>query len=315
MSTMKKFRKQLPAAITALGLIFSIVPAMAQSAPTTNTSVPASVSTLPGVAFSPTLAAMLPQDVRDAGALTIATTAYTPPITFFGPDNKEIIGVNADLMAALGIMFGVKVQLTDLGAFSALIPSIKARRFNISISGFFDNADLEKQVDVLSYMQDGKTILVLKGNPQGIHSMADLCGKKVSVAVGTPTETMVMDQSKKCPVPIDILSIPKNPDVLAAVRSGRVDATVNGYATSVYATAHQMQAGVGLEALPDVRLDPGNLGMLFNKSDTQLRDAVQAALQQLMQSGADRAIMKKWGLENLTIYKATINSAATQPAS
>ena len=35
----------------------------------------------------------LPDSIRGAGVIKIATTAYTPPIAFFGPDNKEIIGM------------------------------------------------------------------------------------------------------------------------------------------------------------------------------------------------------------------------------
>jgi polar amino acid transport system substrate-binding protein len=124
---------------------------------------------------------------------------------------------------------------------------------------------------------------------------------------------MVQAQSAKCTTPIDIVSIPKQPDVLVAVRTGRVDATVNGYATSVYTTQHQLQNGVGLEALPEVRLAVGYLGLLTNKDDAQVRDAAQAALQALIDSGAYEAIMKKWGLAPLAVKAAKVNDAASMP--
>ena len=72
--------------------------------------------------------------------------------------------------------------------------------------------------------------------------------------VGTFQNRMVEAASAKCETPIEILSLPKMPDVLQAVRTGRADATVNGYATSVYTTANQVGNGKGLQALPDIRL-------------------------------------------------------------
>jgi polar amino acid transport system substrate-binding protein len=282
-------------------------------APTVALKAADDVTALPGVAPDPDLAAKLPAAARAAGVLKIATTAYTPPITYFGPDNKEIIGINADMAQAFGIMFGTRIEMTDLGVAAALVPAIKSRRFDMSISGVNDTPELEQQVDVIDYMYDGKTIMVQRGNPLKIATMNDLCGKKVSVAVGTLQEQMVQAQSKKCAMPIDIMSIPKQPDVLVAVRAGRVDATVNGYATSVYTTRHQIQNGVGLEALPEVRLAVGYLGMLTQKDNTALRDATAAALQKLIDSGAYGAIMKKWGLEQLAIKAAKINDAASMP--
>ncbi len=70
--------------------------------------------------------------------------------------------------------------MTDLGMGSAIVPSILAKRYDISISGINDDPDLEKQVDVIDYMFDATTIMTQKGNPLKIADMASLCGKKVA---------------------------------------------------------------------------------------------------------------------------------------
>jgi polar amino acid transport system substrate-binding protein len=144
--------------------------------------------------------------------------------------------------------------------------------------------------------------------------MADLCGKTVAVPVGTFQERMVRTASAKCDAPIKIMAIPKMPDVLQAVRTGRADATVNGYATSVYTTEHQTGNGTGLQALPDVRLAVGYLGMLVSKDNPELRDVVVAALQQLADSGAYTSIMTRWNLAPLAVKTVKVNDAASMPA-
>ena len=269
------------------------------------------VSTLPGVVFTQALADKLPADVRQAGVVKVATD-LTPPISFHGPDGG-LIGIDADIAAALGIILGVDFEMTDVGAGAAIVPSILSKRYDISISGINDDPELEKQVDVIDYMYDATTIMTTKGNPLGIAAMSDLCGKKVAVPVGTFQARLVESASAKCETPITILSIPKMPDVLQAVRTGRADATVNGYATSVYTTANQTGNGVGLEALPDIRLAVGYLGMLTAKDNPELRDAVVAGLQHMVDAGSYAEIMAKWGLAPLAVETVKVNDAANMP--
>jgi len=269
------------------------------------------VAALPGVAHNAKLADALPEAIRNAGVLKIATD-LTPPISFHDDDGK-LIGIDADLAAALGIILGVKVEMTDVGAGAAIVPAIMSGRFDLTLSGINDDPELEKQVDVIDYMYDATTIMTARGNPLGIASMQDLCGKRVAVPVGTFQNRMVTAASAECGTPMDVMSLPKMPDVLQAVRSGRADATVNGYATSVYTTEKQVGNGTGLEALPDIRLAVGYLGMLVAKDNSQLRDTVVAALQQMADAGGYKQIMAKWSLAPLAVETVKVNDAAAMP--
>lgn len=271
----------------------------------------ADVAKLPGVAFNQKLADGLPPAIKASKVLKVATD-LTPPISFRAEDGK-LIGIDADIAAALGVVLGIDVQMTDVGAGAAIVPAILSKRFDMTVSGINDDPELEKQVDVIDYMYDATTIMTIKDNPLGIKSMADLCGKKVAVPVGTFQGRMVEAASAKCATPMNIMSIPKMPDVLQAVRTGRADATVNGYATSVYTTTNQTGRGVGLQALPDVRLAVGYLGMLVSKDNPQLRNTVVASLQHMVDSGAYEAIMKKWSLGPLAVKTVKVNDAASMP--
>lgn len=270
------------------------------------------VAALPGVAFNQALADKLPANIKEAGVMKVATD-LTPPISFHD-ENGDLVGIDADLAAAMGVILGLKIEMTDVGAGAAIVPSIMSKRFDISISGINDDPELEKQVDVIDYMFDATTIMTQMGNPLKIASMEDLCGKTVAVPVGTFQARMVEAASAKCETPMNITSIPKMPDVLQAVRTGRADATVNGYATSVYTTANQTGNGTGLEALPDVRLAVGYLGMLTSKDNAEFRDVVVETLQSMVDSGAYGTIMAKWDLAPLAVTEVKFNDAASYPA-
>jgi polar amino acid transport system substrate-binding protein len=290
---------------------FLSLSAQAAEGPAVKMIPEADVAKLPGIAFNQKLADGLPPAIKASKVLKVATD-LTPPISFRAEDGK-LIGIDADIAAALGVVLGIDVQMTDVGAGAAIVPAILSKRFDMTVSGINDDPELEKQVDVIDYMYDATTIMTIKDNPLGIKSMADLCGKKVAVPVGTFQGRMVEAASAKCTTPMNIMSIPKMPDVLQAVRTGRADATVNGYATSVYTTANQTGRGVGLQALPDVRLAVGYLGMLISKDNPQLRNTVVASLQHMVDSGAYEAIMKKWSLGPLAVKTVKVNDAASMP--
>ncbi|MBT9386124.1 ABC transporter substrate-binding protein [Pseudooceanicola sp. CBS1P-1] len=271
----------------------------------------AKVAALPGVTATPALSARLPADIRKAGVLRIATD-LTPPISFHD-DKGNLVGIDADIAAALGVILGLKVEMTDLGAGAGIVPAILSKRFDMTVSGINDDPELQKQVDVIDYMYDATTIMVQQGNPLGITSMEDLCGKRVAVPVGTFQNRLVTQFAESCAAPMQIMSLPKMPDVLQAVRTKRADATVNGYATSVYTTEKQIGKGVGLQALPDIRLAVGYLGMLTSKDNPELRDTVVAALQQMVDAGGYARIMQKWGLGPLAVDTVKVNDAAALP--
>ena len=76
----------------------------------------------------------------------------------------------------------------------------------------------------------------------------------------------------------------------------------------------------GLEAVPTiVQMEPGTyrplgdpfsatlMGMAFQKSDTQLRDAVYAATKKIVADGRYDALIKKWKLDLSAYPKLSIN--------
>ncbi|WP_337271322.1 ABC transporter substrate-binding protein [Oryzifoliimicrobium ureilyticus] len=308
---MSSINRLLKSSIAGAFTLLIALSAQAAEGPAVKMTADAEIAKLPGVAFNQKLADGLPAAIKTSKVIKIATD-LTPPISFQDEAGK-LIGIDADIAAALGVILGVDIQMTNVGAGAAIVPAVMSKRFDMTISGINDDVELEKQVDVIDYMYDATTIMTIKGNPLGIKSMADLGGKKVAVPVGTFQNRMVEAASKKCTTPIDILSIPKMPDVLQAVRTGRADATVNGYATSVYTTEHQTGNGKGLQALPDIRLAVGYLGMLVAKDNKQLRDTVVASLQHMVDSGAYETVMKKWSLGPLAVKTVKVNDAHSMP--
>ena len=55
-----------------------------------------------------------------------------------------------------------------------------------------------REISFLEYFQAGTSILVPRGNPEGVKSMADLCGATVTLQAGTIHEELVDAQQADC---------------------------------------------------------------------------------------------------------------------
>jgi polar amino acid transport system substrate-binding protein len=221
------------------------------------------------------------------------TDPSVAPYTFYAEDNTTIIGGDPALAQAISEVLGVDAHF-NATAFAGIIPAMKAGRYDISISSMGDTPLREKEINFVPYSTEGNALVVPQGNPLGIATLEDLCGKRIAVATGTIMESLATEQSDKCTDKIDVQVYPDQNEANLAVMSGRADATMNMASAAEY----YVKTGVdqGLEVLLDNFYGRGYNAMGFSKDNTTLMMVVQQALQRLIDSGAYYKILDDWGM-------------------
>src|SRR5213595_3279391 len=91
------------------------------------------------------IAAEVPAAIRNRGTLTVAADATYAPNEFIGPDGKTVVGMDPDLVKALGEVMGLKVKVVN-ATFATIIPGLQAKRFDMGASSFTDTKEREKTV-------------------------------------------------------------------------------------------------------------------------------------------------------------------------
>ncbi|WP_190973540.1 ABC transporter substrate-binding protein [Bifidobacterium callitrichos] len=252
------------------------------------------------------IAALLPDSVTKDGTLVVGTDTSYAPAEFLAEDGKTPVGFDVDLSKALAAIFGLKEE-TVTSTFDSIIPSVGSK-YDIGISSFTVTKDRLEAVDFVTYFKAGSTFVVQKGNPNKVDS-SDLCGKKVAVQTGTTQEEEVNKDNEQCKADgkseIDIQSSKLQTDVTTAVASGKADVF---YADSPVAGYAITQTGDTLEALgEDVGVTPE--AVAIKKGDSKTAEAVQKAIQKLMDDGTYKKILDTWGVSSGAIDKPEINPA------
>lgn len=181
----------------------------------------------------------LPADIQKAGVIKVGTDATYAPMEF--KQGEKIVGVDPDIAAALGKQLGVNFEFTS-GTFDTLLGALPTGRYDVIMSSMSDTKarqegldDKGKKtgtgVDFVDYFTASTGILVKKGNPEGIQSVDDLCGKKLAVQRGTTYETAAKDLSAKCATngkaKISIQAFSTDAEAQTRVKSGGAVADLN----------------------------------------------------------------------------------------
>jgi polar amino acid transport system substrate-binding protein len=249
------------------------------------------------------LSALVPAKIKSAGKLVVGVNVpYTPNEYLQG---GKVVGFDVDLLDATAKVLGLTTDYRQAD-FTKIIPAIEAGTYDIGMSSFTDNKLREKTVDFVDYFSAGIQWAAPAGKT--VDPM-NACGLKVSVQSGTTeSDDELPAKSKACTSagkkPITIVKFENQDDATNAVALGRVNAMSADSPVTLYAIKQSdgklVKAGVVMEAAP--------YGWPIAKG-SQLVQAMQKALQSLMDSGVYTQICQKWGLEDGAIKSAGVNGA------
>jgi polar amino acid transport system substrate-binding protein len=276
------------------------------SSGSTSTSASSSTSAIPAVAADPAIEKLVPAKIKAKGTLVVAADASYAPNEVVASDGHTVIGMDPDLMKAIGELMGMKVKVQNV-TFDAIIPGMAAGKYDVGASSFTDTKEREKTVDFVTYLSVGEAFLTKSGTGVNVNTLADLCGKTVSVEKGTVEQTDATTQNSKCHAAgkpgIKLLVFPDQNGANLALSSSRAQVD---FADSPIIAYQVRQLGVVVKSSPTFGVAP--YGLALPKGNGMAK-AVLEALKKLMANGTYLAILKKWTLQSAAITKPVINGA------
>ncbi len=272
------------------------------SAASTGTGTSASTGT--GTTGSGGGTVSVPASIKSKGSITVAADASYPPNEFVGSDGHTVVGMDADLMDALGAVMGLKVKIVNQ-TFDSIIPGLASGKYDVGASSFTDTKEREKTVDFVDYFIAGESFFTKASGGANISGIGDICGKSVAVEKGTTEESDAQTQSGKCKKAgkpaVNVLSFPDQNGANLALSSGRAQL---GFADSPVAD-YQVKKSSGQFKLVGPSIANAPYGLAVPKK-SGLAQPMLAALKVLMGNGKYKAILAHWGIQAGAIPAAQV---------
>lgn len=254
------------------------------------------------------IAGEVPKSISSKGTITVASDASYPPMEYFAPDNKTIIGADADIGTAIGDVLGLQFNFVN-ASFDGIIPGLKSGKYDIGMSSFFDTKEREAQVDMVDYFQAGSAIFVTSSDKNNYTSLDQFCGKALAAESGTTELDDAKAASQKCQSEgkpaINALSFNDQNGVNLAVTSGRAAAGLADTEVAQYQTRQtngklRFAGNYAAAVLYGIAVPKGGMA-------TAIKDAIQ----KLYSDGTFKKILDKYGIGSGMLQAPGINGATS----
>jgi polar amino acid transport system substrate-binding protein len=258
-----------------------------------------------GVGVDAAAAKLVPAGVRSTGKLVVAMDLTSPPTTFMAPDNKTPVGFNPDMARLIAKKLDLQLDIKNV-KFDTIIPGLEGHRYDLTVTTMTPTAERLKVLDMVTYFQNGSSIVVPYGNPKKL-AVNTLCGRNIGVQSGSVQELIRLPklsketcEAKGQPV-IKGVSLPSVQDGLTQVASQRIDGVFYDTTSLIWAATQQPKTFEVLDPPAASSVVAVGLG-----KKSALTSAVQAAIQSIIDSPKYNEALARWGFQGRGIEKATI---------
>ena len=246
-----------------------------------------------GAASAPKPAsAGLLDEIKKKGQVVVGTEAAYYPFEFI--ENGKIVGYDKDILDAIIKSWGFKMEQLDL-PFAGILPGLLQKKFDFVATALLINPERAKRYAFTMPIAQVKVGLLKRKGDAKVKSVDDLTG--LTIVSGTPpagptvifmnyNETLkAKGKSAK-----DQKMLSSSGDEILALANGQGDAMVDSMpvllgAMKKYPDKFEVVGTFG---------EPFWVGWVTRPEDLDLRDAINAEIRKLRDSGQLEVMQKKW---------------------
>jgi polar amino acid transport system substrate-binding protein len=216
-------------------------------------------------------------------------TTYPPAESIV---NGKAEGFDIDIANAVAKNLGSTASIKTTG-FTVIIGALKSKKCNAIISSMTITPERSKVIDFVPYITVGQFLMVKKGNPDKISTLASLSGKSAAVQSST-TELAALQAenktlSKQGKPQITIKQYPADTSAAQALIHGHVSAYFADATPVLYYV--RTTGGKFETAGQQIAIAPEGIG---TRKGDPLGAKIQSAIHALYKSGQMKTILAKW---------------------
>ena len=223
--------------------------------------------------------------------LTMATNAYFQPYEYYDA-NQKIVGIDAEIAAAIAEKLGMELKIEDM-QFNSILNSVSSGAVDFGMAGLTITDERKLEVDFTNTYATGKQVVIVKDGGS-VTSIDDLAGKKIGVQLGTTGDAyatgdygMNEDETPNG----NVIQYNNGNEAVMALIGGAVDAVIidNEPAKALVAA----NEGNGLSIL-ETEYVYEEYAICVKKGNSELLQKLNTAIDQLTQDGTIDRIINKY---------------------
>lgn len=220
--------------------------------------------------------------------LSMATNAEFPPYEYV--EGEDVVGIDVDIAQAIADKLGMELKVDNMN-FDSIIPAITSGKDAIGAAGMTVTDERKKNVDFTDSYATGVQVVVVREDSK-ITDVKDLTTKGADNTIGVQLGTT---GDIYCTSDIQdkgfgkVQQFNKGADAVQALVSGKIDCVV----IDNQPAKEFVKANKGLKIL-DTEYVTEDYAIAVAKDNTELKDKINGALNELKADGTIQKILDKY---------------------
>ena len=220
--------------------------------------------------------------------LSMATNAEFPPYEYV--EGEDVVGIDVDIAQAIADKLGMELKVDNMN-FDSIIPAITSGKDAIGVAGMTVTDERKKNVDFTDSYATGVQVVIVREDSK-IKDVKDLTTKGADNTIGVQLGTT---GDIYCTSDIQdkgfgkVQQFNKGADAVQALVSGKIDCVV----IDNQPAKEFVKANKGLKIL-DTEYVTEDYAIAVAKDNTELKDKINGALNELKADGTIQKILDKY---------------------
>lgn len=234
-------------------------------------------------------APILLDEIKANGVIRVGTEGTYAPFTFHDESGK-LTGFDVELAEEVAKRLGVKAEFIET-KWDGMFAGIDAKRFDVIANQVTIRPDRVEKYDFSTPYIQARAVLIVNEANEDIKAFADLKGKKSGQSLTSNLAELAKENGA------EIVQVDGFNQAIDLLTSNRIDATINDSLSFLDFKNQQPDAPIKVVAQADTS---DQAAFLFNKGNTELVTAVNAALEEIKADGTYLKISQKWFNEDVS---------------
>ena len=221
--------------------------------------------------------------IKSAGVFKVGTEGTFPPFTYHNTAG-DLVGFDVDIGREIAKRLGVKAEFVE-GKWDGLVAGLDANRYDAVINQVSITPERQAKYDFSEPYITLKAVLIVNEKNNDIHNFTDLKGKKSAHTLTSNYAQVARENGA------EVVGTDGFDQSIALVSQGRADATINSNLSFLDFKKHRPDAPVKIVA---EREDAEQEAVLIRKGNPELRQAINAALDEIKADGTYQRISNEY---------------------
>ena len=225
------------------------------------------------------------EKIQEKGTITVAMEGNWAPWTY-EDENGTLMGFEVEVASAVAEKLGVKAEFVT-GEWDGLLAGVQGGRYDLMANGVGYTEDRAQAYYFSDFYAFNRTVLVVRGDNDEIHSLEDLKGRTTCNSANSTYQLLAESYGAT------VKDIETLDGTIEELLAGRVDATLNAEVSiNDYMTA-QPDANIKIVTY-DSEVEKVGMIMPFGEESASLQAAINQALTELRAEGVLTEISVKY---------------------